>query len=107
MYIQVTHKMTKLIQDALPKGHKVQLLKIEPQNYKWYVHYDGEQHAIDHGDYDYKTGLCKVIEVKYPADYYAPPAYVTTANLKRYAKDINGNITLDKYKQALKDALSV
>lgn len=39
--------------------------------------------AEDCGDYDWTTGECKAIRVEYPAEYYAMPKYLTTAELTK------------------------
>lgn len=39
--------------------------------------------AEDYGDYDWTTGEVKAIRVDYPAEYYAMPRYLTTAELTK------------------------
>lgn len=44
-----------------------------------------------YGDYDYKTGYCKAIRCTYPAEWYAPPRFITTQSLEALAS-VNKNI---------------
>lgn len=103
MKCKVTNKMVEVLKEALPKDYEVKLLKLTPDEYKRFVHYDGLYFADEVGDYDYKNNLCKVIKILYPADFYAMPAYITTKDLREYYDDAktDGIVTIDNYKKAL------
>lgn len=105
--IKVTNKMVKILKEALPKDYEVKLVKLSPDKYKWYVHYEGLHHAEDYGDYDYKDNTCKAIRIVYPADYYACDNFITTKELIDAYKDIEGDKNIDNYKKALFRALEV
>ena len=109
MRIKISQTMVKFIKNTLPKDHDVKLVKLTPKEYGWQVHYDGEYHAEQYGDYDYKTGLCKAIKILYPADYYAMPNYITTKDLKDYYKEAKeqGEVSQKSYEQAILNNLLI
>lgn len=109
MKVKVTNPMVQLIKDALPKDHQVKLIKLDPRQYGWQVHHNGADYAESVGDYDYNTGLCKAIQIIYPPDFYAMPAYVTTKDLKDYYKECEsgGDVTLERYKKTILNNLEV
>ena len=79
MTVGVTYKMAKIIQ-GINSEYQVKLVKLNNDDYKHYVHYDGEYFAYDYGDVD-NSGKLKAIKVVYPYDYYASPLYITTKDL--------------------------
>jgi len=109
MRVKVTYPMAKVIQEAMPKDHSVKLVKLTPKEYAWHVHYGGIYHAEDHGDYDWKTGKCKAIQIIYPSDYYAMPQYITSKDLNDYFRECakDGEVTIERWKEKLKEALEV
>lgn len=109
MRIQVTQKIVNELKKALPAEHTITLVKLTPEEYRQYVHYNGAYYAEEQGDYDYNAGVCKAIEVKYPPGYYACAQYLTTKDLRNIAKEASdaGKITLDDYKKQFINYISI
>jgi hypothetical protein len=101
MYVQPTIKMASLIKEVMPT-YQVQQVKLDARQYKMLVDYDIYTGT---GDYDYKTDTYKVIEIIYPAEYYAMPTYINTETLKRIYK--NSDKTFQGFKTELINELAV
>lgn len=62
--------------------------------------------ACDWGDYDAATGMMKVICVDYPAEYYAMPRYIGTAELVRECRR-SGATTAEAFGKYLVEYLEI
>ena len=97
---RVSMPMTKVIQAAVPE-YSVSLVRFTPAQYGQYVNYDvwaGER-DIDN------NGLIKAIRIEYPPEYYACPAYLSTNDIERIARNSGG--TYDGFLAAVRDYVMI
>lgn len=96
MKIKPTHKMVSFLKKVLD-GCKVNLVELNPEQFKWCVDYNEFDHE---SDFDWETRTFKVIRVTYPDEYYACPKYLTTKDLQFCLKQ--SNKTLDSFLNEVK-----
>ena len=85
MKVIVSKVMAKAIQNEIKAGNfpgieSAQYIEMTRHDYYFSISLDVWQHEID---YDWKKGMMKVIEITYPADYFAMPRYITTTELSQ------------------------
>lgn len=76
MKIKVSNPMLKALREQFPCYSFSIEKAVISDPYLWYEE-----------DYDPKSGLYRVIEVRYPAEYYALPKYITTRDLVKAFRD--------------------
>lgn len=98
----------RLIRSALYhakiKGYKVTYTEVDPTYYSRYVDIDDWKHEEDVVDSRLGYANYRVIRVDYPADYYALPRYITTADLAGVIRDMKKageELNVDNYKRRL------
>lgn len=86
MKIASTQAMATLLNKMAKKLDKTDIhfryITLTPEVYKRYVDIE-IYNAYDNGDYNWKTGKLRAIEVEYPDEYYACNRYLTTQELSR------------------------
>lgn len=86
MKIASTKTMTDFLNKELKKqgvnDMRFRYIAIPQDVYRQYVNMDVWE-AEYNGDFNYKTGKYRAIEVKYPDEYYACNRYLTSNDLRR------------------------
>lgn len=101
MRVQVSQPMTKLINEVF-QDSRVKLLKMNPAIYENTIDYDLFRHT---DDYNINSGMFKVIEIIWSAEYYAMPSYITTRDLVRVFRSSDG--TLAGFKESIKREFAI
>ena len=86
MKIKVSKKFADFInKTAKELGFKCEasVVTMGDKGYRLNIGLDAMLDAQDNGDYDWCEGEYKAIRVNYPAEYYAAPKYLTTAELTK------------------------
>lgn len=104
MKVKVTKTMAAAIKKSMRTMYPcvtVSMQTYKPDTYSWHVGsvWENEQ------DYDYTSGQFKVIQIRYPDEYYSMPHYLTTRDLQRIAGKCDG--TLDGFMHAVKQAIEI
>ena len=74
--------------ETLP-GYRITFETYTQSEYQRYVDYDLFRHEED---FDYKTGMMKVIRVSYPDEYYACARHLTTRDVQQAARRGHGTM---------------
>ena len=102
MKIKVSKVFAKHIEKVLPE-YTVRVIELSDESYQALV---GESvyTAEQWGDFNEKTRATKVIEIQYPAEYYALPRYLSTYEINQIFKGIN---TIEGLNTEIVNALSL
>lgn len=102
MKIKVSKVFAKHIASVLP-DYRVNVIELSDDNYQALV---GESvyTAEQWGDFNEKTRGTKVIEIQYPAEYYALPRYLSTYEINKTFKGIT---TIEELNTEIVNALTV
>lgn len=79
MKVRVSNPMRKYLQEQIPE-YKFYLLKMGIDQYRISVDLDIFENE---SDYSPEKNEMKVLQIVYPSEYYAMPAYLTTRQLNR------------------------
>lgn len=83
MRVQATKKMVKELNKRAITNYCIQFFQLLEITVEQYQNYFIDSPLDHEEDYDYKTGLMKIIEVVYLPEMYSIPHYLTTKDLRR------------------------
>lgn len=102
MKIKVSKVFAKHIEKVLPE-YTVRVIELSDDSYQALV--GGSVYTAEQwGDFNYNTRATKVIEIQYPAEYYALPRYLGTYEINQIFKGIN---TIEGLNTEIVNALSI
>lgn len=83
-------------------GYRFSYETYTQSEYQRYVDYDLFRHEED---FDYKTGMMKVIRVSYPDEYYACPRHLTTRDVQQAAR--RGHGTMEGFLREIENTIAI